>query len=60
MVERAEQRFALKPRPLTGDTAYGTAPMLAWMVNQKSIEPHMPVWEKSRRQDGTFSNSAFQ
>jgi len=43
MVERAEQRFALKPRPLTGDTAYGTAPMLAWMVNQKSIEPHMPV-----------------
>jgi transposase len=60
MVERTEQRFELKPRRLIGDTAYGTAPMLAWMVNQKAIEPHVPVWEKSRRQDGTFSISAFQ
>jgi transposase len=60
MVERTEQRFELKPRRLIGDTAYGTAPMLAWMVNQKAIEPHVPVWEKSRRQDGTFSTNAFQ
>ncbi|KRB67718.1 IS1182 family transposase [Noviherbaspirillum sp. Root189] len=60
MVERVEQRFELKPRRLIGDTAYGTAPMLDWMVNQKAIEPHVPVWEKSGRQDGIFPTSAFQ
>jgi len=44
MVDRAEQRFGLKPRRLVGDTAYGTAPMLGWMVDDKHIEPHVPVW----------------
>ena len=53
MVDRVEQRFQLKPRRLVGDTAYGTAPMLAWMVEQKHIDPHVPVWEKSGRKDDT-------
>jgi hypothetical protein len=43
MVDRIEERFDLKPERLIGDTAYGTAPMLAWMVDEKGIEPHMPV-----------------
>ena len=59
MVERVEARMGLKPRRLIGDTAYGTAELLAWMVDEKGIEPHMPLWEKSERQDGTFSRSAF-
>jgi hypothetical protein len=59
MIERVEQRFQLKPRRLVGDTAYGTAPMLGWMVNDKGIEPHVPVWDKAGRDDGSLSVSDF-
>ena len=45
---------------LVGDTAYGTASMLAWMINDKAIEPHVPVLEKGMRSDETFANSDFQ
>ncbi len=60
MIERVEQRFDLNPARLIGDTAYGTAEMLHWMVDEKAIEPHVPVWEKSERNDGTFSRSDFE
>ena len=60
MIERVEQQFDLKPKRLVGDTAYGAAPMLNWIVNDKQIQPHIPVWEKSQRDDGTFSRSDFQ
>jgi transposase len=59
MIERAEQRFALKPKRLIGDMAYGAAPMLGWLVQDKQIAPHIPVWDKSERDDGTFSRSDF-
>ena len=59
MIERAQQRFALKPKHLVGDMAYGTAPMLGWLVQDKQIAPHIPVWDKSERDDGTFGRSAF-
>lgn len=60
MIERVEERHNLKPQRLIGDTAYGTGPMLEWMVEVKGIEPHVPVWEKFRRHDGTFLVSDFQ
>ena len=60
MIERVEERFDLKPGRLIGDTAYGAAPMLAWLVEEKAIEPHVPVWDKTERNDGTFSSSEFQ
>lgn len=60
MVDRVEQRFDLKPERLIGDTAYGTAEMLGWMVDEKAIEPHVPVWDKTERNDGTFSRSDFE
>ena len=59
MIERVEERFHLSPRRLMGDTAYGAAPMLAWLVEEKGIAPHMPVWDRSVREDGTFSQSGF-
>lgn len=49
MVDRVEARFDLKPQRLIADTAYGTAPMLGWMVEEKAIEPHIPVFDKSER-----------
>ncbi len=59
MVERVEKRFEMKPKRLIGDTAYGTAEILGWMVDEKAIEPHVPLWEKGERHDGTFSRSDF-
>jgi hypothetical protein len=58
MIERTEEQFALKPKYLAGDVAYGTGEMLGWLVDRK-IDPHIPVWDKSERDDGTFSRSDF-
>jgi IS5 family transposase len=60
MIDRVEKRLQLKPRHLVGDTAYGTGPLLSWMVKEKAIEPYVPVWDKSQRKDDTFSSSDFQ
>jgi IS5 family transposase len=60
MIERVADRFGLKPKRLAGDTAYGAAPMLAWLVKERSISPHIPVFDKSRRDDGTFSRADFK
>ena len=35
MIDRVEAQFDIKTERLIGDTAYGTAPMLAWMVEEK-------------------------
>lgn len=35
MIDRTEERFGLKPERLAGDTAYGSAPTLNWLVNEK-------------------------
>ena len=59
MVNRVEELFGLKPRRLVGDTAYGTGAMLSWMVKEKRIEPHVPVWDRTERKDGTLSSSEF-
>lgn len=59
MIDRVEAQFDIKPERLIGDTAYGTAPMLAWMVEEKSIEPHMPVWDKNERKNDSFSSNDF-
>jgi hypothetical protein len=34
--------------------------MLEWLVADKGIEPHVPVWAKTERTDGTFAVSDFQ
>ena len=59
MLDRTEARFGLKPQRLSADSAYGSAEILAWMVEEKAITPHVPVWDKSERTDGTFSRSDF-
>ncbi len=60
MIERTEQRFGLKPKLLAADTAYGSAPMLNWLVEEKGIAPHIPVIDKSAREDGSFSRADFR
>jgi len=59
MIDRVEQQFNIKPKRLLGDTAYGSGPMLDWLVQQKAIEPHIPVWEKARHDPDVFTNADF-
>jgi len=59
MLERTEQRFAIKPERLAGDTAYGSGANLDGLVNEAKIAPHIPVNDKSQREDGTFSREDF-
>jgi len=59
MIDRVEEKFAIKPQRLVGDTNYGVAAMLGWLVDEKRIAPHVPVWDKSEHHDGTFSRSDF-
>ena len=58
MIERTERTFALKPKRLIADTAYGTGGFLGWLV-KKTITPHIPVWDMSKRKDGAFSRFDF-
>jgi transposase len=60
MIERTEDCFGIKPSWLAADTAYGAAPNLDWLVNTKDIAPHIPVIDKSKREDGTYSREDFR
>ena len=59
MINRSMERFDLYPARLLGDSAYGSAEMLGWLVYEQGIEPHVTVFDKSARQDGTFSRDDF-
>ena len=59
MIGRTEERFGLKPERLAADTAYGSAATLNWIVNEKKIAPHIPVIDKSKREDGSLSRGDF-
>ena len=58
MVDRVKRRFDLRPQRLAGDSAYGAVGLLKALVDRK-ITPHVPVWDKSARHDGTFSRADF-
>ena len=58
MVERVIKRFNLKPERLAADTAYGSGKTLKALIDH-NIDPHVPVIDKSKRTDGTFSREDF-
>jgi transposase len=59
MLDRVEERWGLKPEWVAADSAYGSASNLAWLVKEKQIAPHIPVFGKSQRTDGTWSREDF-
>ncbi len=59
MIDRVRERFDLWPERLIADMAYGSGEMLGWLVEERGIEPHIPVIDKSKRADGTFSREDF-
>ncbi len=42
MLDRVKNKFDLDPERIIADTAYGSGPMLGWLVDRK-IAPHIPV-----------------
>src|ERR1700731_1664316 len=54
MIKRTEQRLGLKPERLAADTAYGTGKFLHWVIGA-GITPHIPVWDRSTREEGILS-----
>ena len=59
MIDHTENRFGVKPKHLVGDTAYGNAQMLGWLVEDKHITPYVPVMDKSEGKAGQFGRSDF-
>lgn len=59
MLDRVKAKFDLHPKRLIADTAYGTGPMLGWLVERK-IAPHIPVLDHSGRNDGTWTRADFE
>jgi hypothetical protein len=58
MLDRTQERFGIWPERLAADAGYGSAENLAWLVHEKGIEPHIPVFEKGRT-DGSFGRTDF-
>jgi hypothetical protein len=59
MIDRVEKRFGIKPAHLIGDTAYGTGAMLGWLVNERQIDPHIPVWSRADSEAGIVPSTDF-
>lgn len=59
MIDRVHEVHELMPERLIADTAYGSGPMLDWLVQKRGIAPHIPVIDKSGRKDGTFERADF-
>jgi hypothetical protein len=58
MIDRTMDKFDLYPERLIADSAYGSAPMLDWLVEGRGIEPHIPVFDKSARRDFDYDHKA--
>ena len=59
MIERVKERFAIRPEKLIGDTAYGSAGLLGWLVEEQAITPHVPVWDKSAGKVELYGRTDF-
>src|SRR5437763_12518232 len=44
MIDRIQDQFGLYPERVAADSAYGSAEMLGWLVHERGIEPHIPVF----------------
>src|SRR6202165_4375497 len=58
MLDRTQERFGIWPERLAADTGHGDAANLAWLVHERGVEPHIPVFEKNRT-DGSFGRGDF-
>jgi hypothetical protein len=55
MLDRTAERLDLTPSRLVADAGYGSADMVGWLVDERGIEPHVKLMDKSEPMDGSFS-----
>ena len=60
MIDRTYERFGIWPERLAADTGYGDAANLAWLVHERGIEPHIPVFDHASRRTDSFARSEFR
>ena len=58
MLSRTMAKLGRRPARFTADTAYGTGPMLSWLI-ERDITPHIPVLDRTSQTNGKFQRSAF-
>lgn len=58
MLSRTIPKLGRRPSRFTADTAYGTGPMLSWLV-EREIAPHVPVLDRAHQTNGKLDRSAF-
>src|SRR5690606_20288026 len=58
-LDRTAERFGRKRQSRVADSACASAENLAWLVKRRGVAPHIPVFDKSSRTDGTLSRSGF-
>jgi hypothetical protein len=57
MLDRTAEQFDVAPSRLVADAGYGLAEMIGWLVDERGIEPHVKLMDKSERTDGALSRS---
>jgi hypothetical protein len=55
MLDRTAEQFDLTPSRLVADGGYGSVDMVGRQVDERGIEQHVNLIDKSERTDGTFS-----
>ena len=59
MLDRTAEQFEVAPSRLVADAGYGSAEMIGWLVDERGIEPHVKLVDKSERTDGALSHGDF-
>jgi hypothetical protein len=59
MLDRTAKQFEVARSRLVADAGYGSAEMIGWLVDERGIEPHVKLMDKSERTDGALSRSDF-
>ena len=59
MLDRTAEQFDVTPSRLVAQGSTALADMVGWLVDERGIEPHVKLMDKSERTDGTFSRSDF-
>jgi transposase len=60
MIDRTQERFGIWPERLAADTGYGDAANIAWLVHERGIEPHIPIFDHVRRRTGSYQRTEFR
>lgn len=59
LLTRAKTMLDVTPTSLAADKAYGSGPLLGWLVD-RGITPYVPVIDRTRQRDGFFDRSVFR